>query len=216
MNTELQIIELEKILLDLQKVYWECDLYPIYGTGCIKSPEVCFVFMNPTVRNLGTHPEWSGLRAPWLWISPVWKIFYELWFLSKDVFQLTQKKSSWSEEFVEKLYCELNNHKIYLTNLCKASQKDAKPLKNSVFQTYLESFYKEIEILQAKKIICFWWQVSSIVLKKKIEISLERKKVYSLELWDNNFKIYPVYYPVWLWMRNMWKAIEDIKYILEN
>lgn len=210
----MQVTQLHPNFDTLQQRYWDSNLEAIYGTWYIHKPKACFVFMNPTARNIGTHKDWDGLRAPWLGISPVWKIFFELWFLKEDLFLQTQdKKTLWNKEFVESIYNEISCKWWYITNLCKASQKDAKPLKNTVFYEYKNLFLEEISIIQPQKIITFWWQVSSIVLEKHIKISENRKTQYLYDILWTQYPIYPVYYPVWLWMRNLQKAIEDMKYI---
>ena len=70
-----------------------------------------------------------------------------------------------------------------------------------------------MEIVNPKVIILFGNQVSSIVLGENISVSQVRKKSFMLK---KKFKCYPVYYPVGNGIFNIDKAIEDIKYIIEE
>jgi len=42
------------------------NLCSIYGGGCNISPKFCFVFINPTARNIATQKSWNGIKTPWL------------------------------------------------------------------------------------------------------------------------------------------------------
>ncbi len=36
----------------LQKHYGDQSLFAIHGAGCTQKPDICFVFMNPTGKNI--------------------------------------------------------------------------------------------------------------------------------------------------------------------
>ena len=114
-----------------------------------------------------------------------------------------------NKEFCEKVYKNLEEHNVYITNLAKCTQVDARPLKDEIFKSYLKIFKKEIKMVNPKKIILLGNQVSSIVLEEKIKVSEVRKK----EFIKDGFKFYSVYYPVGNGIFNMDKAVEDILYI---
>lgn len=48
----------------LQLKYGVKELDSIYNGGCAKNPDICFVFMNPTARNIASNKEWNGLKSP--------------------------------------------------------------------------------------------------------------------------------------------------------
>ncbi len=62
----MQITNLFPYFDELQKVYGDSNLDAIYGCGEIHNPDICFVFMNPTSRNVATNKDWKGLKAPWI------------------------------------------------------------------------------------------------------------------------------------------------------
>lgn len=212
----LQIKNFDSELEKLQKKYGEPSICAINGGGCIDRPELLLLFMNPTARNIAAEPKWSGLRAPWLGTKNIWKMFYKLDFISKDQFNKTQKYTpkEWTVEFAEKLYQKLAKNKIYITNLAKCTQKDARPLKNKVFKEYLELTKKEILAINPKIIISFGLQVSTILSGKKINLQEENKERIIVK--NKEFELYPTYYPVGQGMRNMGKAIERITSLREN
>lgn len=93
---------------------------------------------------------------------------------------------------------------------------DARVLPNSVYIKYLDLLCKEIEIINPKIIITLGNQVSSIVLDKNISVSKCRKQSFTKDIAGKDYKVYPVYYPIGNGMMNIYKAIEDLKFIIEN
>ena len=43
---------------ELQQKYGAKDLDSIYNGGCENNPDICFVFMNPTGRNIASDKNW--------------------------------------------------------------------------------------------------------------------------------------------------------------
>ena len=70
----------------------------------------------------------------------------------------------------------MKRNKMFITNLGKCTQIDARPIQNSVYEKYLNLLEKEIEIVNPKVIILFGNQVSTVFLKEKTSVSLCRKK----------------------------------------
>lgn len=202
----------------LQNVYGALELNSIYNGGCTNNPDICFIFMNPTGRNIASDKSWKGRRSPWLGTKNIWKLFYSVNLLDRDIYEQIQlkKPQEWDCEFCDLVYENVEKKKVFITNLGKCTQIDAKPLTDSVLSEYLELMLKEIEIINPKVIITFGNQVSSILLNEKISVSLNRKKCHNLTLKEKNYRVYPVYYPVGNGIFNLDKAIEDIKWIIEN
>ena len=202
----------------LQQLYGAKELSAVYNGGCIDHPDICFVFMNPTGKNPSASPSWKGRRAPWIGTKNVWKLFYQIGLLSDDVFNSIQqlKPNQWTEEFADNVYNDVSKHKVFITNLGKCTQVDARPLPDSVYLEYLELLYQEIDIVRPKLIVSMGNQVSSILLKRKISVSQCRRQGYTKDILGHNYTIHPVYYPVGNGMMNMGKAVEDLSYILST
>ena len=198
----------------MQNKYGDPNLDSITFGGCKNNPEICFVFMNPTGRNITANKEWKGLKAPWIGTKNLWNLFFEIGVINEEIYQeiRSKKGKEWTEDFAKKVYKSVEDNKVYITNLAKCTQIDARALKDKVFKEYLDLFFKEINIVNPKKIILFGNQVSSIVLDEKICVSNVRKKEFNYK----GFKFYSVYYPVGNGFFNIDKAIEDIKWIIKN
>lgn len=212
------IEELNKKYDRLQLKYGSKELDSIYNGGCTESPDICFVFMNPTGRNIASLKTWKGRKSPWIGTKNIWTLFYNIGLLDEEIFnQIKNKKAmDWTYEFADEVYECVNKHKYFITNLGKCTQVDARPLKDEVYLEYLKLLYKEFEIINPKVIVLFGNQVSSIVLDTKISVSKCRCKLFSKKINEKEYKFYSVYYPVGNGSFNAPKAIEDLKYIIEE
>lgn len=210
--------DLNKEYDKLQKKYGAKELDSIYNGGCSNNPDICLVFMNPTKRNIASSKSWKGLKAPWIGTKNIWSLFEKLDLINSETYlKISSKKGSeWTEEFAQEVYEDIKNHKCFITNLGKCTQLDARELSNEVFKQYLKLFEREISIVNPKIIILFGNQVSSIVLDKKISVSQVRKKVFIKEINNREYRFYPVFYPVGNGFFNIDKAIEDIKWIMNE
>ena len=202
----------------LQKKYGDPNLDSIYNGGCTNNPDICFVFMNPTGRNIASSKDWKGLKAPWLGTKNIWDLFHAVNLLDESIYkEIKEKKTKdWDEEFAKLVYDNVTKYKYFITNLGKCTQVDARPLPDSIYKEYLKLLYKEISIINPKVIILFGNQVSSIVLDEKISVSTSRKKLYKKKINKKLYKFYSVYYPVGNGRFNIDKSIEDIKWIIES
>ena len=207
--------ELVKKYDKMQKKYGDPKLDSINFGGCTDNPDVCFVFMNPTARNITSSKEWKGIKSPWVGTKNVWDLFNKLGLIDNDIYSKIKsiKGSEWTYEFAEEVYGQVAKNKFYITNLAKCTQIDARPLPDSVYKDYLNLFMKEMDIVNPKVIILFGNQVSSVVLGEKISVSQVRKQEFTLK---KKFKCYSVYYPVGNGRFNMDKSIEDILYIINS
>lgn len=202
----------------LQEKYGAKELDSIYSGGCTKNPDICFVFMNPTKRNIASSKEWKGIKSPWIGTKNIWDLFYKLDLVDEKIYEKIKKikGSEWTEEFAEEVYNDVKKHKYFITNLGKCTQVDERELPNCVYEEYLDLLKQEIEIVNPKVIVLFGNQVSSIVLNKKISVSQCRKQLFTEEINSKKYKFYSVYYPVGNGRFNIDKSIEDIKYIQDN
>lgn len=202
----------------LQNKYGDKSLDSIYNGGCEDNPDICFVFMNPTGRNIASKKEWLGRKAPWIGTKNIWKLFYDVGLVDDNIYEeiRSKKPEDWDYEFADKVYEMVTNKKVFITNLGKCTQIDARPLSDEVLKKYLKLLYKEFEIIKPRVIITFGNQVSSIVLNKKISVSENRKVCHELVINKKKYKVYAVYYPVGNGIFNIDKSIEDIEWIIDN
>ena len=74
----MKISELNSEYDKLQLKYGAKELTSIYNGGCADNPDFCFVFMNPTGKNIASDPNWKGRRSPWIETKNIWKLFYRI------------------------------------------------------------------------------------------------------------------------------------------
>ena len=174
--------------------------------------------MNPTGRNIASSKEWKGIKSPWIGTKNIWDLFFNIDLVDEEIYKKIKsiKGSEWTNAFALEVYENVKKHKYFITNLGKCTQVDARELPDSVYTQYLELLKKEINIINPKLIILFGNQVSRVVLGEKIAVSQNRKKCFVKNINGTDYKFYPVYYPIGNGRFNIDKAIEDIKWIIEN
>ncbi|MCI9087206.1 MAG: hypothetical protein HFJ32_01395 [Clostridia bacterium] len=202
----------------LQKKYGAKELDSIYNGGCNQNPNICFVFMNPTGRNIASSKEWKGIKSPWIGTKNIWDLFYQLELMDEEIYKKIKeyKPTDWTEEFAKQVYEEVEKHQYFITNLGKCTQVDARVIPNSVYEEYLDLLEQEIEMINPKVVVLFGNQVSSIVLKQKISVSQCRKQLFTKNINGKEYKFYSAYYPIGNGRFNIDKSIEDIKYIMQE
>ena len=58
--------ELNEKFNKLQNKYGAKELDAICNGGCEINPDLCFVFMNPTGKNVASSKDWKGIKSPWI------------------------------------------------------------------------------------------------------------------------------------------------------
>ena len=213
----MMIENLTKAYDDLQEIYGDKNLDSISFGGCLHHPDICFVFMNPTRRNIASQKSWQGMKSPWIGTKNIWTLFFRLGLLDQEIYHQIRTLSgpSWTPSFSEEVYQNVEKHRYYITNLAKCTQVDARSLPDSVYQAYLDLFFKEISLISPKVVFLFGNQVSSIVLGEKIHVSKTRGKCFVREIENKTYRFYPVYYPIGNGIFHIEEAIEDILAIID-
>lgn len=202
---------------DLQDKYGSKELNSVYGYGCDNNPKVALVFMNPTKRNIATKKGWTGLRAQWLGTKQVWDFLSKCGLFDSKINEeiKAKKPSDWNPDFCNYVYDEIIKQGVWITNLAKCTQDDARPLLDCVFLQYKDLLKEELNTVKPDKILFFGNQVSSIMFEQPITVSTVRQKKFFLNVGKKQIESYAIYYPVGNGKFNQHKSIEDIKTILK-
>lgn len=202
---------------EMQLQYGDPHLKSVFYGGCMERPDICFVFMNPTGRNIATQPGWNGLRAPWVGTKNIWDLFAAIDKFDAALYQQIKAKRprDWTPEFAEQVYGEVARNRLYLTNLGKCTQLDAALLSNKIYYEYLPLLESEIELVAPKAIVLFGNQVSSVFLGQSISVSHCRKRQFDKEIHGTLYRCFPVFYPVGNGRMNIAKSVEDIRWIYD-
>ena len=83
----MELEDLAKEYDKFQKKYGANELDSIYNGGCAINPDICFVFMNPTKRNIASSKEWKGLKSPWIGTKNIWDLFYKIDLLDSNIYE---------------------------------------------------------------------------------------------------------------------------------
>ena len=203
---------------ELQNTYGSKELNSVYGYGKNNKPRAALVFMNPTKRNIATNKSWKGLRAQWLGTKQIWEFLVKCELFSNAIYQeiKTKKPADWTPEFCEKVYDEVKKQGLWITNLAKCTQDDARPLPDSIFLQYKDYLKEELDLIKPQKVFLFGNQVSTIMLDQAISVSQVRQIKYNLKIKNKEFDSYALFYPVGNGRFNQHKAVEDIKVILKQ
>lgn len=198
----------------MQGEFGASELDAICGGGCVESPRVVLVFMNPTKRNVAATKSWQGIKAPWIGTKDVWGILAEVGLFKRELVEKIRgmRAQDWTEGFAGEVYDCVAAKGCYVTNLAKCTQVDARELPNEVFERYRDLFFEEMRAVGAKKVVLFGNQVSSVVLGEEVMVSKCRRRKFEREGID----FYAVYYPVGNGRFNVGKAVEDLGWILEE
>jgi len=145
----MQLTQLFSKFDKLHEKHGSKNLTSIYGAGEINSPNICIIFMNPTAKNIASTLEWKGLKAPWLGTKNVWRLFYKLGLFSNlDLLKQIEsmKPEEWTVDFANILYKDILRESIYITNIAKCTQDDAKHLPDSIYKEYLPLMLEEVKL----------------------------------------------------------------------
>jgi uracil-DNA glycosylase len=214
----LQVTSLFPKFDQLQARFGSQKLRSIYGAGKIINPEICLIFMNPTARNVAASASWEGIRAPWLGTKNVWKLLDKIGlFRNRSMLSKIQnmKPEDWTPAFAHDLYNEVAKESVYITNIAKCTQDDARHLPDAVFKKYLPLMFTELELLKPRIVLTLGNQVSSVLLGRSISVSDYRHYEYEELSTPNkiNLKVYPAYYPVGQGTPNISKTIARLRRI---
>lgn len=218
MSKKILLTDLNRQYDAMQLKFGAPELHSIYNGGCDDNPDICFVFMNPTGKNIASNPTWPGIRSPWVGTKNIWDVFYEAGLFDELIYKEIKGKKGieWTPEFAERVYDNVRKHRIFITNLAKCTQVDAKPVSDKVYLQYLPLLEREIEIVNPKVIILFGNQVSTVFLGKTISVSKCRKEKFQKRINEKIYDCFSIFYPVGNGRCNIGKSIEDIKWIIES
>lgn len=182
----------------------ENNLMPILGGGKTSRPDVMFVFINPTHRNISSDPSWSGPRYPFIGTREVWRIFHRAGFLSGDLIERIENLKPWPVELALELETFLQKNNLYITNLVKWTGSDAALPDAGKIRLFLPIMRREIEIVKPKYIVAFGLLPFKYLTSEEIKLAdyyaevLEagNLKTYPLFINETSAQIVPCYFPV--------------------
>lgn len=202
-------------------VFGDNGLMPIASGGKCTNPDVMFVFINPTKRNVSSSPTWKGQRAPFIGTKNVWRVFFKAGMFDGALLEKINKLKDWDKSFADEVYRYLTSHSFYFTNIVKRTEVDATLPKSQKIKTFLPILEKEIALVKPKYIVAFGQIPFTYLTDVKIrfadyydEIMRDNElKFYEKEFYGFSAKILPCYFPVGL--GNPKRACEILRLVKE-
>jgi len=165
------LTDLYNHVIELNKKYFRgSTLMPIPGGGEVNNPKYMFVFINPTIRNQSTNPEWKGIRAPFIGTKNIWRIFHKAGHFKTELMQEIEKRKFWDEAFAQKVYSFLKAKSFNFTNIVKWAGENADLPNREKIKIFLPTLIKEIEIVQPQNIITFGLIPYEALTQRKIKL----------------------------------------------
>lgn len=196
-------------------------LAPILGGGQVSKPKAMFVFINPTVRNISSDPDWQGPRFPFIGTKQVWRVFYRAGLFDSGLMQQIEGMSDWSVEFTGRVLKFLQDQGLYLTNIVKWTGHDSTLPGSGKIRLFLPILEREIELVQPQYIITLGLIPFESLTGRKIKLAdyysrtVESGglKSYNLTLDSAEAKVIPSYFPVG--RGDPKKAVEILKLVAD-
>lgn len=187
-----------------QEHFPENSLAPILGGGQTSQPKVMFVFINPTVRNISSNPDWKGPRFPFIGTKQVWRVFHQAGLFDDMLMQQVERTPTWSVEFTNEVLDFLQSSRLYLTNLVKWTGSDATLPDSQKRKLFLPVLEREIELVRPGHIVTFGLMPFENLTGRKIRLADYHSKIvesgglrfYDLALDSVETKVIPSYFPV--------------------
>lgn len=205
-------------LLKLYKQVNKCNfckstnnkLQHIHGFG-VMNPKLMLILVNPTHRNLSSHPDYIGPRFPFIGVRQFWKVLAEGGLIDKKVTDELPLRADWDNKDTKNIQKELIRNKLFVSNIVKCCYDHSEYPENNVIKDQLNYLSQEIKLVNPKKIVAF----SGLVYK-----TLTGKPVKLSEYWSQptksfenisglDFPVEPCYFPIGRGNPN--KAIQVLK-----
>ncbi|MDP1710661.1 MAG: uracil-DNA glycosylase family protein [candidate division WWE3 bacterium] len=191
-------------------------LAPILGGGQTRNPEVMFVFINPTVRNISSDPAWEGPRFPFIGTRQIWRVFHRAGLFDDSLISKIEENSPWPIELAVEVEEFLRKEGFYLTNLVKWTGLDGSLPDRKKIALFLPLLVKEVEIVAPKRIVTFGSSPFEHLTGQKIKLGdyfsqISRHGLQSQEVLIGSTKVedIPCYFPVG--RGNPTRAVEILK-----
>jgi hypothetical protein len=193
-------------------------LSPIFGAGAVSNTKIAFVFINPTHRNISSSPDWNGLRAPWIGVRNVWKMFFESGVITSEIYEATQVSENWNEEFALDHYRTLAKSGYYITNLVKWTGSDAALPSIKMVSAYRDLLKEELKLVNPAYTVAFGQLTFNTLIPDVRRLRFSElveggdPKMYNSDEFKN---VVPSYFPVGQGIKNWKKAVKTVSEVLE-
>lgn len=183
------------------------NLRPVPGGGQARRPAQMFVFINPTVRNASTAPDWPHARYPFVGTRHLWRVLYRAGWLPPELMAQVEDTKVWDGALTRRMHDWLSGQSLYMTNLVKRAGHDAALPNAELVRLFLPYLLEEIRLVQPLRIVTFGLMPFTALSDAKIRLGDMHKAAMmtgqlvdhapraSLDL-PNNTRITPLHFPI--------------------
>lgn len=176
------------------------ELQHIHGFGAL-NPNLMLILINPTHKNLSSHPEYVGFRFPFVGVRQFWQVLADGGLINKKITNKLPLKLGWQAEHTKLMQEELIKNRIFLTNIVKCCYDNSAYPDKIVIKDQLKILSNEIKIVKPKFIVAFGALVfktltgNSIVLHEHFK-DFSKNEIYSENISGLNYPVIPCYFPI--------------------
>lgn len=164
-------------LAELNRLFDRCPrcqkqrnpLQHVFGDGRTEAPDYCFVLINPTHRNISSHPSYTGSRFPFIGVKAFWRVLNRGGFFSDRALAAVEG-GPWNPSTTAVVLEELRNRSVYLTNLVKCSQNHPAVPSLHVLAEDLPLFRHEIFLVRPRTIVAFGRLTASVLTGQRLQL----------------------------------------------
>jgi hypothetical protein len=212
--------ELWDYVFALREKYFPSNaLVPIVGNGKTRRPRFMFIFINPTIRNISSNPEWNGPCFPFLGTRQIWAVFLKAGLLDSKLFAEINKNKFWTVKLAKRILRFLQDRGFYFTNLVKLTEYDSRLPDSKKIRLFLPVLKREIELVRPEYVITFGLIPFERLSGEKIKLgeyfseTMKNRKLgfYVIKTDSREIKTIPCYFPVG--RGNPKRAVEILKLV---
>lgn len=172
------------------------------GGGQENRPYAALVFINPTHRNISTHPDWKGPRYPFLGTREIWRVLGRAGFLGAQTVSLTQ--GEWTRETSEQVLRSIRDSGLYLTNVVKCTKPNGDNPSAQEVRAWQDVLGEELSIVRPRLVVAMGILPFKALTGQPINLGEHfqaQRKSPGLLTFEGNLgeakqTIYPCYFPV--------------------
>lgn len=124
------------------------------GGGWSEQPDLMLIFINPTVRNITAHADWTGMRFPFAGKLKLWQILAESGFVDANLPDRMAALGP-TPPMVELLMDEVCQRRLYLTNAVKCVDDGSSLPTSARISAAWPVLQTEIALVQPRQIVTF-------------------------------------------------------------
>lgn len=174
-------------------------LQHIHGVGTLH-PRLMLVLINPTHRNISSHPAYSGPRFPFIGVRQFWRVLANGNLIEREVAYGLPTQSEWQPIHTDRISKELIGQRLFVTNLVKCCYNHSEYPQEEIIAAHRELLGMEIKIVKPERIVTFGALVFTALTGERIHLTRywqsRQKYLYRERISGLHTRIVPCFFPI--------------------